>query len=153
MYKLPFLYFIIICFFVLNICLFSLFEQPYLYSLPALYILLLFVPHTLFPLILTGFFSAIETHVYFDYFGIPLLYLLPITWFTIKTKNFLYASSWYPSILLFCCFILQYLVIEQLILGLQPGLVCTKTKIIANIIVITCLFLTYISQGKQGNRL
>jgi hypothetical protein len=153
MYKLPFLYFIIICLFVFDICLFSFFEQPYLYSLSALYILLLFIPYTLLPLMLTSFLSSVETHLYYGYFGIPLLYLLPITWFTIKTKRFLYDSRLYPLMLLFCCFSIQYIVIERLILGLQPGLVCTSPKIIANIIVIACLFLTYISQGKQGNRL
>lgn len=153
MYKLPFLYFTIFWLFVLDVCLFSFFEQPYLYSLPALYIILLFIPNALLPLMLTSFLSSVESHLYYGYFGIPLLYLLPITWFTLKTKQFLYVSSLYPSILLFCCFIIQYIGIEQLVLGLQSGLICTNTKIIANIIVIGCLFLTYISQGKQGNRL
>lgn len=153
MQKLPYLYFIIFFLFITDICLFSFFGQPYLYAISALYVILLFVPHPLIPLMLTGFFSSVEAHLYYGYFGIPLLYLLPITWFTLKTKNFLYASSLYPITLLTCCLIMQYFGVERLILGLQPGMVCTNTKIIANIIVIACLFLTYISQGKQGNRL
>lgn len=142
------------CLFTVDICLFSLVTQPFLYSIPALYIVLLFIPHTVLPLMLTGFLSSVETHLYYGYFGITLIYLLPITWFVIKTKKFLYASRFYPLILLFCCFGIQYIGIERLILGLHPGeLACTNTKFIANILVIGSLFLTYISQGKQGNRL
>lgn len=146
-------YSIIFILFILDICFFSLCEQPYLYSLPIMYILLLCIPHTLLSLIITGFFCSIESHLYYGYFGIPLVYLLPITYFTIKTNNFLYTSAWYPCILLFCCFIIQYLGIEQIIFGFKSDLGCTNIKIIANILIIISFSLIYTSQGKQGNRL
>lgn len=149
----PYLFFfILMLLFFFDMSIFTFFEHPYVQCVLALYVMQLFQSFNFVRLTCTALVLAIESFIFYDYVGAPLLYMIPITWASMALQTLLYKSRLYPFFLYIICLGLNILIIEWLLAGIDWQTEYTTTKIIANIGVIWCLSLIFPAQGKLSNR-
>ena len=142
-------------FFVLDFMFFAFFEQQLFF-----FVLCLFWAHichaqkiTATQSILSLLLLSLESFFYCGTLEIQLLYLVPLTFFGIHSRQWLSASLYLPHILLTIYLLLNGLTSNALIGFLGIIGPYTFVKIIANIIVMIGISLIFYSQGKLGNRL
>jgi len=138
--------------FLFDIFSFSLCEKQVISLLLCFYIMKLYKETTIFELCSMGCLMCLESSLYYSHFGLQLLYLIPASFIGLQSQKLFYVSRIQPYLLLTGCLLVQYFLIEPIILDNHIISNYTPVKIIANIIVLWCVSLTDNSQGKLGNR-
>ena len=146
-----FFYLIATGFLIIDVCLFSFFEQQLFYPLLCLYIICILQHPTSY--IRTAFLMLLIMLDTFIYYGhvMPLLwYIIPITILSFIIKQFLYSTTWPRYVLLAICLIAKNLIIEPYFFASQPAVGYTLLALFVNIVVMMLFSLKY--PGKLGNR-
>lgn len=112
-----------------------IFEEPILNTLIALYILSCFNNKHYLEKITILMFIILNSFLEYDVWGLPLLYLLPVTaliWYFQKKVN---VHGWIPYAVLSVCLTCHYLLLPWLVHQPVGGLGYTVCKICVNILV------------------
>ena len=123
----------------------GIFEQPILASLLCLYAITLLKTEKSGPLVYMLLLLACQSVIVDGYFGLSLVYLLPLSIATIEAKNFLSTTVWLPyafisvSIAAHELFIRQYLMQMQLVPLFILATICVN-------LVVAVIFEKYLSQ-------
>lgn len=86
---------------------------------------------------------SVQSFLYYGIFGAQLICIPVVLGLGLLCRELLYPKSWYPHLLICIALILQYLVIDGLILGLKSPLSYTFFTLCANVIVVSFLSLIY----------
>ncbi len=111
----------------------ALFEEPILNIPLILYILGWFKKYPWHYLTVAALLIACENFIEYDRFGLPLLYLIPLTWAIIYLKKTVHITWFIPTALLTVCLTIHYWVIPWLVGASLPGGGYTIAKILVNI--------------------
>lgn len=128
-------YIISIALFFLDVCAFSFFEQQLVYTLLCFFVATLLGKTSW---VQRGFLAGLlclQSFIYYGIFGLPLLYLIPITILVFKAQKTLYKSQIYHYILLALCLIAQAIIVEYYVLKMPLVGPYTLTKILVNLVV------------------
>ncbi len=136
-------YLYMIVLFTFDITLSALFEQQIICSLLCFYAYALFSPISTRQLSILIFLILSEQFLIFGNFGLPLLYLLPITIFVFKARQLFYIHTIAPYLILLACLCVQLLVIEPYMLHITCSLYYTLSKFLGNITVMMLLSLKF----------
>ena len=143
---------VIVCFFV-ELCLLNFMQASFLNILLCFYILLAFETTSKPKLIFTACALMAKDFVLHGLFGLPLLYLAPLTFGAIQLKKRLfYPTSLFHYLFVAMALLLQIYLIEGVILGLYQPIRYAFFAIFGTIIVMFC-FLKCRFKGEQDNRL
>ncbi len=134
--------------FCLDSSLFFLYEQQPIYLLMAYMISLLFYRPTWPQLGFMLFLACLQSFLYFNIFGLSLLYFIPAILITHRLKHMLYMSKIYPLILAFGCLIVQVYGVELALLGLHNPTSYTAFKIFGTLIVVGIFSLKIMGYNK-----
>jgi len=119
--------------FVLDTFFLGLLGQPLAYSLLCFYTLILFRLKNAVPLIFTLFFLAIQSQLVDGYFGLSLVYLLPLSIANLEAKRIFNKTNALPYLFLILTLVVNDLIIETFALKLQPLPLFTTIKIAVNL--------------------
>ncbi|MDP3889182.1 MAG: hypothetical protein Q8Q25_01405, partial [bacterium] len=128
-------------FFLLDICTFSFFERPLSYSILGFYGLQIFTANNKH-LSIIGLAILLESFIYSGWFGLPILYLIPLTILGLNGRKNLYTNRFLALLAGILAILTQCLLIEVLFLKNFPLNYYTLVKITGNIIMISILSLT-----------
>ncbi len=134
-----FFYLLSALFFVVDIAAFSFFERPFLYSLLCFYIAQLAYPIGLTRIIPTCFLLSLYPLIFYDRFGLNLIYLIPASFLGTKIRHVFYDTQWHYLLLLIACLLTEIGIIEYALLGLSISLTYTFLVLFVNIIVLCCM--------------
>jgi len=138
-----YLYFYSFLLFVIDIGVAN-FYQNYVFSgLLCLLSLALFLPGNQIQLSILLLFITLEQFIIYGHFGLPLLYLLPITILVLKTKHVFRAHKVAPYLILIGFLAIQSFVIDPYMFHHFYSIYYTMGKFIANIIVAFMLSLKF----------
>ncbi len=151
--KTVYLSLILLLVFCADISQFFLFTTIYVYLLLCLYWAVFFYTTNTRMLFLAMLLLSLEYFCCYGQFGLPLLYLIPISMIGFLVRQNLYQTLLQPPILLSLCVIAQIYGIEAYWLGITHTTYYTIGKISVNIIVISYFSLTLKYWDKLGNRL
>jgi len=133
-------YILLFLLFFIDVLAASFFEQPIIFGLLSFYVFSLFLPIKNGQRALGLFLISCEHFLFGSPFGLPLVYLVPITFITLKIKPILQPNLFLPFFVLLGCLSLQALV-EPSIMPLFTVKIYTIGKIFATIIVMILLSL------------
>ncbi len=125
--------------FLIDIFSAAFFQHYMIFGLACLYACLLFEPIRRTTLALTVLLITLEQFLILGHFGLPLLYLLPVTAIAFKTRNLFYSRHLLPLIVIIFCLGCQLLILNPLIFGLFDGKIYTMGMFFVNILL-TVLF-------------
>lgn len=129
-------YIITIILFFVDLGSFSLFERPLMYSLLCFYLLQLARPTGWCRITVISILFSLSSLLYYDRFGLTLVYLIPATLLGIKMRKILYDSYWQYYLLLAACLLAQIIIVEHLILHLSISIPYTISTLFVNLIII-----------------
>ena len=136
-------YLYMIVLFTFDIVLSALFEQQIICSLLCFYACSLFSSISTRHLSILIFLILSEQFLIFGNFGLPLLYLLPITIFVLKARQLFYIHTIAPYLILLACLCAQLLIIEPYMFHISCPLCYTLSKFLGNIIAMMLLSLKF----------
>lgn len=136
-------YIFILLLFLVDLFLYFFFYHQYLYTLLCLLSIFIFCPIQLTPVCFIAILLSLESFMQYNWFGISLLYIIPLGIFSVKTKQLLHRSRIYMYILLILFLCIQCFIIEHSLFGIEHNMRYTITKIIANIILTWFLSLKF----------
>lgn len=127
----------------LDLLIFALIEQPLIFTTIGFYCLTLLHNPKPLRLAAVALAACVTFSIYFSWFGIPLIFLIPASVFGLQVSHWLHSRWLHYSILITLCMLIQGCIIEPFVLQLPFSGVYTFYKIIANIIVIMGISLIY----------
>ena len=121
--------------FILDICSFSFFQQPFFFSIIGLYVLSTFLPVSLYAHILVIGFLFLESLLFFSQTLFLFWYLVPLTLISLYAKRHVSLGAYLPM----ACFAI-FLIIQSFSLAndyphLNTPISYTFFKVIANIVL------------------
>jgi hypothetical protein len=123
-------------FFCIDSSLFFLYEQQPVYILLAYIIAILFYRSNRPQLGFMIFLVSLQSFLYFNIFGLSLLYLIPAILITQRLKPMLYTCKIYPLVLALGCLMAQIYGINSGLLGLENPIYYTIFKIFGTLILV-----------------
>ena len=135
-------YVLLFLLFFIDVLAASFFEQPVIFGLLSFYIFSLFLQIKNGQRALGLFLICCEHFLFGSPFGLPLLYLIPVTLLTLKIRPILNPNLLLPFFVLLGCLGLQFLV-EPSIMPLFSAKIYTIGNVFATIIVMILLSLKY----------
>lgn len=136
----------------IDISSFTLINLDIVSLLLCLYTVVLFRQEKAAPLIFIAVLLSLKSFLLYGHKGIFLISILTMSLLFIQAKTIIHKTATLPYIFLSLCIIFQDLVIEPCILGFEIIPSCTFYKIFANLLI-TAIFLKYLSKGNLGDRL
>lgn len=142
----------IVWFFVIDICMFSLYSQPMSYMLLCVYILHILEPATMICVGCAAFFIFIESFLYSGNLLAPLLYLIPITFCAFQVRKICYLNRFLYVVLSLGSLFIYIFLIEGMLMHTFCINYYTFIKIAVNMVLIVFFSLKLHSQSSRDNR-
>ncbi len=134
--------------FFIDIIIASELKHYLVYSLLTFYAYILFVPIKHKALTFIMLLLCFEQFIIFDHFGLPLLYLVPITIFSHKGRSLFYSYHLLPLAIILVCLTSQLIFIEPFLLGIFEEKHYTMGKFFGNMLL-TGLFTLKFKSAKS----
>lgn len=136
-------FYVLPCFlFLVDSCLFFLYEQQWTYALLSFFVVYIFTYPNPLSIALVLTLSALESFLFYGIFGLSLIYLIPFLIVAYNTHHMLYMSRAYPPIIMLFFLIIQAGIIEPYALDFNPPIAYTIGKIFVTITSVWLFSLT-----------
>lgn len=142
----------IVCFFVIDICMFSLYSQPMSYMLLCVYILHILEPATMIFVISAAFFIFLEFFLYTGCLVVPCLYICLVAGSAFLVRKICYFNRFLYIVLSLGSLFIYIFLIEGMLMHTFCINYYTFIKIAANMVLIVFFSLKLHSQSSRDNR-